>query len=393
MRVPQRSGHLSVGYFGKMVLCLAVVSLAATACTQVAPPRADGSDGEATIIRVIDGDTVVATVLGKETTVRLLNIDTPETKAPDRPVQCLGNEATTFTESLLRPGDKVNLEYDVTRLDQYGRTLAGVYKDKSLVNADIAAAGLGVAVLFEPNDRFYAEVLAAQEEAEENSAGLFATNIECTVPAMADTAVEGLSALSDTVPATAADVDSSLAVVTAAIAVGKAKSKTLGALADSSDVAASAVWAVKRVSYTALINSGMERATTIRTKLVAKQAALVEAKKEKAAEAARTKAKAKAKVQAKAEAQAKAERIAVAQAEAERTAVAKAAAERKAAAQRAAEREAAAARAAERRRQAAPPTTYRAPLKEKKDNGGGSYPGYTGPRCYAPGGQSWKPCT
>lgn len=387
MRVPQRSGQLSVSHFGKTVLSLAVVSLAATACTQVAPPRADGSDGEATIIRVIDGDTVVASVSGKETTVRLLNIDTPETKAPDRPVQCLGNEATTFTESLLRPGDKVTLEYDVTRLDQYGRTLAGVYKDKSLVNADIAAAGLGVAVLFEPNDRFYAEVLAAQEEAEENSAGLFATNIECTVPAMADTAVEGLSALSDTVPATAADVDSSLAVVTAAIAVGKAKSKTLGALADSSDVAASAVWAVKRVSYTALINSGMERATTIRTKLVAKQAALVEAKKEKAAEAARTKAKAKA------EAQAKAERKAVAQAEAERTAVAKAAAERKAAAQRAAEREAAAARAAERRRQAAPPTTYRAPLKEKKDNGGGSYPGYTGPRCYAPGGQSWKPCT
>lgn len=383
MRVGFRSERVSVGRLGKMMLGLAVVSLGATACTQAAPPAADGSAAEATIIRVIDGDTVVATVSGKETTVRLLNIDTPETKAPDRPVQCLGNEATTFTESMLRPGDKVTLEYDVTRLDQYGRTLAGVYKDKSLVNADIAAAGLGVAVLFEPNDRFYAEVLAAQEEAEGNNAGLFAKNIECTVPALADTVLEGLSELSDTVPATAADVDSSLAVVTAAIAVGKAKSKTLRALTNSSDVAASVVWAVKKGSYTALINSGMERATIIKTKLVAKQAALVQAKKDKAA-AARAKAKAEAKAQAKAEAQA--------QAEAERTAVAKAAAERKAAAQRAAEREAAAARAAERRRQAAPPTTYRAPVKEKKDSGGGSYPGYTGPRCYAPGGQSWKPC-
>ncbi|QXQ08900.1 thermonuclease family protein [Paeniglutamicibacter sp. Y32M11] len=377
-----RSERVSVGRLGTMMLGLAVVSLGATACTQAAPPAADGSAAEATIIRVIDGDTVVATVSGKETTVRLLNIDTPETKAPNRPVQCLGNEATTFTESMLRPGDKVTLEYDVTRLDQYGRTLAGVYKDKSLVNADIAAAGLGVAVLFEPNDRFYAEVLAAQEEAEGNNAGLFAKNIECTVPALADTVVEGLSELSDTVPATAADVDSSLAVVTAAIAVGKAKTKTLRALADSSDVAASVVWAVKKGSYTALINSGMERATRIKTKLVAKQAALVQAKKDKAAEAARAKAKAEAKAEAKAQAQA----------EAERTAVVKAAAEREAAAQRAAEREAAAARAAERRRQAAPPTTYRAPVKEQKDSGGGSYPGYTGPRCYAPGGQSWKPC-
>lgn len=382
MRVGFRSERVSVGRLGTMMLGLAVVSLGATACTQAAPPAADGSAAEATIIRVIDGDTVVATVSGKETTVRLLNIDTPETKAPNRPVQCLGNEATTFTESMLRPGDKVTLEYDVTRLDQYGRTLAGVYKDKSLVNADIAAAGLGVAVLFEPNDRFYAEVLAAQEEAEGNNAGLFAKNIECTVPALADTVVEGLSELSDTVPATAADVDSSLAVVTAAIAVGKAKTKTLRALADSSDVAASVVWAVKKGSYTALINSGMERATRIKTKLVAKQAALVQAKKDKAAEAARAKAKAEAKAEAKAQAQA----------EAERTAVVKAAAERKAVAQRAAEREAAAARAAERRRQAAPPTTYRAPVKEQEDSGGGSYPGYTGPRCYAPGGQSWKPC-
>ncbi|WP_374954199.1 thermonuclease family protein [Arthrobacter sp. MYb227] len=41
---------------------------------------------------------------GTETTVRLLSIDTPESKHLDRPVECLGAEATAFTKSLLAPG-------------------------------------------------------------------------------------------------------------------------------------------------------------------------------------------------------------------------------------------------------------------------------------------------
>ncbi|WP_344265003.1 hypothetical protein [Actinomadura napierensis] len=34
----------------------------------------------------------------------------------------------------------------------------------------------------------------------------------------------------------------------------------------------------------------------------------------------------------------------------------------------------------------------RAPSKSGGGNGGGAYPGYNGPRCYAPGGKTWHPC-
>lgn len=52
----------------------------------------NGSD-TARVVRVIDGDTVDVESNGKSQRVRLLNIDTPETKHPDKAVQCLGPEA------------------------------------------------------------------------------------------------------------------------------------------------------------------------------------------------------------------------------------------------------------------------------------------------------------
>jgi micrococcal nuclease len=46
------------------------------------------------VTEVIDGDTIRVKVRGKSESVRLLAIDTPETKDPRKPVQCFGNEAT-----------------------------------------------------------------------------------------------------------------------------------------------------------------------------------------------------------------------------------------------------------------------------------------------------------
>ncbi|MFL0458263.1 thermonuclease family protein [Brachybacterium paraconglomeratum] len=159
----------------------------------------DGS-GEGTVVRVIDGDTLVAVVAGEETTIRLLNIDTPETKHPDLPVQCLGPEATDFLAERLPAGTEIELEYDEERLDRYDRTLAGVYESGSLVNAEIAAEGLGVPVYFEPNDRFLPEVEEAAATAQSEGLGLFSAATECTVPAQ----VESLGAAAEAIPQTVA---------------------------------------------------------------------------------------------------------------------------------------------------------------------------------------------
>jgi micrococcal nuclease len=51
---------------------------------------------------VFDGDTIAVTEhTGFEVRVRLLGIDTPETRKPDAPVQCWGPQASDCTHALL----------------------------------------------------------------------------------------------------------------------------------------------------------------------------------------------------------------------------------------------------------------------------------------------------
>ena len=86
----------------------------------------------ATVVRVIDGDTLkVRLGSGRIRNVRLIGIDTPETKKPGAPVECGGREATVRMKLLaLRNGrgKRVSLRSDPTQdaTDRYGRMLAYV---------------------------------------------------------------------------------------------------------------------------------------------------------------------------------------------------------------------------------------------------------------------------
>lgn len=153
-------------------------------------------DRSGRVVRVIDGDTLIAEVSGDDVTVRLLNIDTPETKDPSEPVQCMGPEATDFLAARLPAGAEIELEYDVERTDKYGRTLAGVYESDSLINAEIAAAGMGIPVVFEPNQKLYPQVLQAYDGAVSAGRGLFDPAIDCTLPHQ----IEDLAAQAEQIP-------------------------------------------------------------------------------------------------------------------------------------------------------------------------------------------------
>jgi len=158
------------------LIVLAAVSIALV-------PRADA----ATVSRIVDGDTLVVTFDGQEETIRLLNIDTPETKHPSKEKQCLGDEATDWLEQRLPPGSTIELAFDQEKTDRYGRLLAAVYENDSLVNAEIAEQGLGVPVTFGDNTTFRADVQAAHETAKSAQRGLFDPEIDCTMPAKVDT--------------------------------------------------------------------------------------------------------------------------------------------------------------------------------------------------------------
>jgi micrococcal nuclease len=96
----------------------------------------------ATVIRVVDGDTVV---LDNGQKVRLLGIDAPETNHPDRPVQKYGQEAKNYLKNRVE-GKKCVLEYTLNdRYDVYDRLLALIYADGGLVNAEMVKKGLAYA--------------------------------------------------------------------------------------------------------------------------------------------------------------------------------------------------------------------------------------------------------
>lgn len=105
----------------------------ATSATPVPAPSGLAPRGPTVsgiVERVVDGDTVRVLVDGQreDISVRLIGIDTPETVAPGRPVECYGPEASAFAEQVL-DGARVLLEFDPTQgeTDRYDRTLAYVW--------------------------------------------------------------------------------------------------------------------------------------------------------------------------------------------------------------------------------------------------------------------------
>jgi micrococcal nuclease len=126
---------------------------------------------------VIDGDTIVVQVNSHPETVRLIGVDTPETKDPRKPVERFGKEASRFTASLLQ-SQLVRLEIQTvpTSRDRYGRLLAYVFRqsDGLLVNKEIIRQGYGHAYLKYPFDPARMEEFrAAGREARENQRGLW----------------------------------------------------------------------------------------------------------------------------------------------------------------------------------------------------------------------------
>lgn len=95
----------------------------------------------ATVDRVVDGDTVHIILDGEEETIRLLLVDTPETKHPNLPVQPYGEQASQFATETLTEGTQIQLEYDGPKRDKYDRLLAYIWIDDKLFNEMLLEEG------------------------------------------------------------------------------------------------------------------------------------------------------------------------------------------------------------------------------------------------------------
>jgi micrococcal nuclease len=125
--------------------------LATTPAERASWPRPPGSTVAARVERVVDGDTFVADIGGRDERVRVIGVDTPETVAPDRPVERYGRESSNFAKRELS-GVTVRLGGDVEPRDRYGRLLAYVWlPDGTFWNALLAAEGYAQLLTVPPN--------------------------------------------------------------------------------------------------------------------------------------------------------------------------------------------------------------------------------------------------
>ena len=128
--------------------------------------------------RVIDGDTLVATVADHEVTVRLIGMDTPEVVDPRKPVQCFGPEASAEAKEILT-GKEVYIEKDPTKgdYDKYGRVLAYIYlsdADKTLFNLTMIEQGFAREyTYFDQPYKYQAQFKQAETQAKASLLGLW----------------------------------------------------------------------------------------------------------------------------------------------------------------------------------------------------------------------------
>lgn len=175
--VPERSSSVSPERHRRSrtaALCiLAILTLGAPAgCA-----GASGSAGpdRATVVSVVDGDTIDLDFGGRRERVRLLGVDAPESVHPSVPTQCFGPEASHALDALLPAGAAVRVERDLEARDRYDRLLLYVYRqdDDLFVNRWLLDNGLADTAFYEPNTARAPELTLAVGAARSGGIGLW----------------------------------------------------------------------------------------------------------------------------------------------------------------------------------------------------------------------------
>ena len=138
-----------------------------------------GPTERATVVRIVDGDTIVVDRGKGQEKVRYIGMDTPESVKPGTPVQFMAKEASAANAALVG-GKDVWLERDVSEVDRYGRLLRYVWlKDPStasgwlLVNLVLVAQGYAQVSTYPPDVRYVDLFTTAQRSAREQGLGLW----------------------------------------------------------------------------------------------------------------------------------------------------------------------------------------------------------------------------
>ncbi len=141
-----------------------------------------------TITKIVDGDTFGVLFKGKKEKVRLIGVDTPESRKNKKAIKDsernakdlnkiigLGKQAKEFVKSIVKVGDELKIEFDVRERDQYGRLLAYLYmKNGKMLNNYLIEEGFASPLTYPPNVKYEELFRSSYKTARENNKGLWA---------------------------------------------------------------------------------------------------------------------------------------------------------------------------------------------------------------------------
>ncbi len=153
--------------------------------TLLSPPL--NAQQKTTVTRIIEGDIIQALYGGVEKRIRLIGIDTPESRVNWKAKKYadmsehdlktiieMGKKAKAYVDGLVKRGDLITIEFDVQERDKYGRLLGYVYlSNGKMLNEEIVKAGYAIIMTIPPNVKYKDRLLEAYQEAEEDKRGLW----------------------------------------------------------------------------------------------------------------------------------------------------------------------------------------------------------------------------
>jgi micrococcal nuclease len=164
-----------------------VLALALATIASAGEPSRPPDLPTATVVRVVDGDTVIVRRGSSDERVRLIGVDAPEVHESEKlerdlarsgqdraTVHALGLRASAFTRAELL-GHTVGLERDVEARDRYGRSLYYLWlPDGTFFNAELVRMGYARIMTIPPNVRYVRQLRTLEREARAHGRGLWA---------------------------------------------------------------------------------------------------------------------------------------------------------------------------------------------------------------------------
>lgn len=136
------------------------------------PVRPEDAE-EVALRKCVDGDTAVFARNGEEIRVRFLAVDAPE-MASEEGEEPYARQASEETCRLLEEAQTIRLEYQgENREDRYGRVLAFVWADDTLVELDLVEKGYAEVRYLEDAYTYTPRLLKAQEKARRQGIGIW----------------------------------------------------------------------------------------------------------------------------------------------------------------------------------------------------------------------------